>query len=691
MAINYVTSCKDMGCGSGKLDHRPTIVLTGHRQLDGSTIVVHDKNLEDTDSLLGSEEEISQSSEKLQEYRKRYPELSKELRAMFSSVEKLRRLSETENAFSDKQLLSKINKEVLKLRKRSITAAFSAGTTDEKKYNVLANFIIDIDAAEFFHKLAEQLFDSYLNSGQTLRKNGVIPADNNPLNIETDRQDQLVSECLILILLVIQNFAEFHEQFCVTCARKTGIISLCLENSKLLESMLKTLDEQGSQRPVRVLGCCFNILYNMARKTEEVKPAVDFEAKETLLYFAKSDIPIVAPLALLSLAYVVDEESNQLIVAAEEILETLTSLLKKAYEFERRKFDGFSARELAEGLSHLAINDTNKKVLGEKGAIKVLVSMIKTSNDDKEKTSAVKALWMLAFDENNKKVITHEEGALDLLRELQRSEDPDVQKGAAGALWEIEGKTARNNAGETGKEVSGHHVMISYQWDAQEVLVEVKNKLQASGYRVWMDLEQMGGSTLEAMAKAVENASVVLVCVSQRYKESPNCRSEAEYAYQLRKDIIPLMVQRNYQPDGWLGMIVGTKLWIDFRNSYSIETGMAKLMKELGVRGRENDVIDGRLETTEQVQEDSIPVIPVVSGISSWTRHEVESWLKVIELDEVCKAVLPKLDGQALIYLHALREECPEYFYKCLESNLNLRDMFDVFKFREELSKLMNR
>ena len=76
---------------------------------------------------------------------------------------------------------------------------------------------------------------------------------------------------------------------------------------------------------------------------------------------------------------------------------------------------------------------------------------------------------------------------------------------------------------------TGNHVMISYQWDSQEVLVEVKNRLQASGYRVWMDLEQMGGSTLEAMAKAVENASVVLVCVSRRYKESQNCRSEATY------------------------------------------------------------------------------------------------------------------------------------------------------------------
>ena len=56
-------------------------------------------------------------------------------------------------------------------------------------------------------------------------------------------------------------------------------------------------------------------------------------------------------------------------------------------------------------------------------------------------------------------------------------------------------------------------------------MVEVKNKLQAAGYSVWMDLEQMGGSTLEAMANAVENSAVVLLCVSQKYKESANCRS----------------------------------------------------------------------------------------------------------------------------------------------------------------------
>ena len=676
-----------MGCGNGKhvfaIDHRPNTVtrieMTGHRQL-----IANAEDL-DEDSLLDSEIDLS-SSEKLQEYTHQYPEFSRELNVLYCSIEKLRRLSEKETAFSDKDLLSKINKEVLKLRKRSIKAAFSPGTSEDQKYSLIANFILDIEGAALFSMLAKQLFDSYIECVKIHRRNEV--QSGNPSVIETDRMDHLTSETLILVLLVIQNFAEFHKQFCVACAKTTEVVSLCLMQSRQVEDVFTTTQAEGSGRPVRairILGCCFNILYNLARKTDLVKANVDFEGKETLVYFAKSDIAIVSPLALLSLAYVVDEESNHLILAAEEILGALTSLLQKAFESERRKFDGFSAKELAEGLSRLAINDTNKRVLGEKGAIQVLVSIIKTSNDNSEKASAVNALWVLAFDENNKKAITQDKETLDVLRRLQQSDDPEVQKAAAGALWELEGKTARNSQMT---KATGNHVMISYQWDSQEVLVEVKNRLQASGYRVWMDLEQMGGSTLEAMAKAVENASVVLVCVSHQYKESPNCRSEAEYAYQLRKDIIPLMMQQNYKPDGWLGMIVGTKLWIDLRNSFNVEAAIGKLKKELGDRGRENQ---GNYLTVEHEKpvEKGQELTPELSGVADWTANEVKDWLKDIGLDDICKAVLPKLNGQALIYLYALRDECPDYFYRCLETNLNLRDMFDLFKFREELSKLM--
>lgn len=48
----------------------------------------------------------------------------------------------------------------------------------------------------------------------------------------------------------------------------------------------------------------------------------------------------------------------------------------------------------------------------------------------------------------------------------------------------------------------------------------VKNELQKAGFRTWMDVDRMSGSTLEAMADAVERSAVVIVCVSKRYKES---------------------------------------------------------------------------------------------------------------------------------------------------------------------------
>ena len=108
---------------------------------------------------------------------------------------------------------------------------------------------------------------------------------------------------------------------------------------------------------------------------------------------------------------------------------------------------------------------------------------------------------------------------------------------------------------------------------------------------MWLDIEAMGGSTLEAMASAVENAAVVLVAMSDKYKISPNCRTEAEYTFQLKKPIIPLLMQRKYRPDGWLGMLAGAKLYINFDGKYTFDKAFAMLEKELKGRGRDVTVV----------------------------------------------------------------------------------------------------
>ena len=58
----------------------------------------------------------------------------------------------------------------------------------------------------------------------------------------------------------------------------------------------------------------------------------------------------------------------------------------------------------------------------------------------------------------------------------------------------------------------------SYQWDVQATVLRVAGSMRERGFSVWMDTEMMSGSTLDAMAAAVENAYCILICVTERYK-----------------------------------------------------------------------------------------------------------------------------------------------------------------------------
>ena len=99
-----------------------------------------------------------------------------------------------------------------------------------------------------------------------------------------------------------------------------------------------------------------------------------------------------------------------------------------------------------------------------------------------------------------------------------------------------------------------NHVMLSYSWDDQKTIVRMNESLKRRKYNTWMDVrrgcsfdsrelianlpgsmlqtEQMKGSIMDAMSDAVEGAEVVLYGVSRGYKESANCRLEANYAHQ---------------------------------------------------------------------------------------------------------------------------------------------------------------
>ena len=51
----------------------------------------------------------------------------------------------------------------------------------------------------------------------------------------------------------------------------------------------------------------------------------------------------------------------------------------------------------------------------------------------------------------------------------------------------------------------------------------------------------MKGAVVDAMAVAIDGAAVMLSCLSLAYKESANCRMEAQYGHQQNVDMIPLV------------------------------------------------------------------------------------------------------------------------------------------------------
>ena len=49
------------------------------------------------------------------------------------------------------------------------------------------------------------------------------------------------------------------------------------------------------------------------------------------------------------------------------------------------------------------------------------------------------------------------------------------------------------------------------------------------------------------------------------------------------------MVEKSYEPDGWLGALIGVRLYFSMYNEDQVHTKLTSLLQELGTRGRNNE------------------------------------------------------------------------------------------------------
>jgi hypothetical protein len=65
------------------------------------------------------------------------------------------------------------------------------------------------------------------------------------------------------------------------------------------------------------------------------------------------------------------------------------------------------------------------------------------------------------------------------------------------------------------------HAFLSYQWDVQEAVVQIKDKLSLKGIKCWMDIDGgMKSDIYDSMAEGVQGAACVVCFMSQAYQDS---------------------------------------------------------------------------------------------------------------------------------------------------------------------------
>lgn len=236
---------------------------------------------------------------------------------------------------------------------------------------------------------------------------------------------------------------------------------------------------------------------------------------------------------------------------------------------------------------------------------------------------------------------------------------------------------------------------------------------------------------METIAKTIDNSALILVCISDSYKQDNHCQAVAEYAFKSKRFILPLIVHKEYKFDGWLTSTINKNMSVDFSisdfkiaSSLLIKTINQHHKKKLEtiismnieqpVRPSTYIIIDRQQQQISEraisrsitpVNIDSntssvVPTISIVNGtdriylpekytkrdtsnsryhslpINIWRKNDLLDFLYDLKLNQMMP-LCESMTGQTLIEFFRMCQTKPTHLYKQL--NKNLRNRFKGF------------
>lgn len=318
-------------------------------------------------------------------------------------------------------------------------------------------------------------------------------------------------------------------------------------------------------------------------------------------------------------------------------------------------------------LYRLSINEKIKLKIFKSANFMTSIRNLIFTGIEVEKQYALQLLSQLAFNNQVNGEINSDQQLIKYVRELVEKNEfsyKKLQKTCVEFLWILQ-----NNTTKTKNAIKGH-IMISYNTASRDVCLKIKSELEKLHFKVWIDITDIHGSSLESMAQAVENAEFVLVCVTEKYRQSVNCQAEAQYAFKLNKPIIPCILQSGYHNvNGWLGILIGDKIFVDF-TKYEFEESFRRLVKQIDLLSTNTTIVFGVNEPTAV----------------NWTEDQVKNWFLSNNLEQMFETLKP-LNGSILFQLYQIQLHTPEFFYKAITKN-ELIDLKAIAIFSDLIRKL---
>ncbi|XP_030848994.1 uncharacterized protein LOC115918878 [Strongylocentrotus purpuratus] len=532
---------------------------------------------------------------------------------------------------------------------------------------------------------------------------------------DADQQEELSDETThiftfyIALLACSWNFTDKSDYFCLQM-EEDGCLSLIVDWFLHLVKSNKAMNKWADD----MIFDAMNILHNACRRVPSLAPK-HHRAVPALQKFGESKQSLTQTIAFMTLAKLVKKEEADKLSTNYTCIVSLLSLLKKCLADRDHKAQtrrqtskknivtiiSLNAEELLQAVDDLAINDNNKRLIVEKGGIPILSKLLQRDCSMEEKTFAANSIWRLAFLKENKEKLQKEQGIIYSLKENSQSENEKLHNACMGALFEIyefklpEGLAHKKTVAvspqkaTSGIAKSSGHIMLSYKWEhpSKPVMREFKKQLRKRGYNVWMDEDHMMGDKIGAMAEAVENADMVIACITRGYQDSQDCRTEASYAYECKKKIIPVKVSNDFKASGWLGGITAGKIYYIVQQAELVSEVLSSIIeKEFAVKKETAQNMNSAPPAGPPSQEQEPKPPPVESQVPGWDSKKVQDWLAANSVTTRNKA-LKTLNGTQLLQLKKLLITAPQAFYQSMKDDLKV-PLIDVLSLAAALEKL---